>query len=377
MWDVGCKIFYFSTLYLVPSTQHPIPRFPDHPTPTSLIFAMMNLQKQFSLLILCTFLHVFAFAQTTDTPVGRNTAIPQRIRVDSNKQTPVKVNPDTVLSNRFQQDSLSADIDTTLRDSLQTATSVLSVKTNDTSTYRKYFTHPYLPLSGKPMFMIDDFRERRTLDDLFYLLMGVLFLLAFIRTAFSRYFKNLFVLFFQTSLRQKQTRDQLLQDNLGSVFANLLFIVSASIYGALVIRHHEWLDYPFWHIIFFGAGLLTVVYFGKYLFLRFSGWVFNSREAAMNYTFTVFLVNKVLGVSLVPFLFLMAFAQTPVRDVAFTISVGLTGLLLLYRYVISFATIRNTLKVNALHFFLYLCAVEILPLLVLYKLMADYISGRF
>ena len=144
-----------------------------------------------------------------------------------------------------------------------------------------------------------------------------------------------------------------------------------------MIRHREWLDYPFWHVIFFGAGLLSIVYFGKFLFLQFAGWVFNSREAAMNYTFTVFLVNKVLGISLVPFLFLMAFSASTLREVAFTVSVGLTGLLLLYRYVVSFANIRNTLKVNALHFFLYLCAVEILPLLVLYKLMADYIGGRF
>lgn len=342
-----------------------------------LYFATMNWQQRISLLVLCIFSQVVTFAQT-DTVARLRTPEQPQPRPDSiiRRQT-VKVGGDTAQIKRIQPDTLQAGMDSTLTDSLQTLSSGLPVKNNDTTTYRKYHTHPYLPLSGKSIFMISDFRERRTLDDLFYLLMGVLVLLAFIRTAFPRYFKNLFVLFFQTSLRQKQTRDQLLQNNLASVFVNLLFIVSTSIYGALVIRHYNWLDYPFWQVIFFGAALLTVVYFGKFLFLRFSGWVFNSREASMNYTFTVFLVNKVLGVCLVPFLFLMAFAKPPVREIAYTISVGLIGLLLLYRYVISFATIRNTLKVNALHFFLYLCAVEVLPLLVLYKLMADYIGGRF
>ncbi len=347
-------------------------RSPDNLT--SLIFVTMNLTKQLYLLILTVFFQVVVVAQS-DTQKSNFSSPQQSVRTDSSKR---------VFSNNIQQDSLQLNVDSfslsadsVQTDSLQAVIPVTSVKRTDTSTYAKYLTHPYLPLTQKPMFMISDFRERRTLDDLFYLLMGVLLLVAFIRSAFPRYFKNLFVLFFQTSLRQKQTRDQLLQDNLGSVFVNLLFIVSTSIYGALIIRHREWLDYPFWHVIFFGAGLLAVVYFGKFLFLQFAGWVFNSREAAMNYTFTVFLVNKVLGVSLVPFLFFMAFATTSLKEVAFTISVGLTGLLLLYRYVVSFTTIRNTLKVNALHFFLYLCAVEILPLLVLYKLMADYIGGRF
>lgn len=333
----------------------------------------MNLMKQFSLLILTLLLQVFVIAQS-DTSV-RSNSVQQGVRLDSGIQiqtTPVQ--KDSLFS---YTDSTALSKDSTTVDSLQSSVALMDVQNNDTSTYAKYLVHPYLPLSAKPMFMISDFRETRTLDDLFYLLMGVLLLLAFIRSAFPRYFKNLFVLFFQTSLRQKQTRDHLLQDNLGSVFVNLLFIVSTSIYGALIIRHREWLDYPFWHVIFFGAGLLSIVYFGKFLFLQFAGWVFNSREAAMNYTFTVFLVNKVLGISLVPFLFLMAFSTSTLREVAFTVSVGLTGLLLLYRYVVSFANIRNTLKVNALHFFLYLCAVEILPLLVLYKLMADYIGGRF
>jgi hypothetical protein len=336
----------------------------------------MNLTKQFSLLMLTLLVQVFVVAQS-DTPVPNN-PVQQRVRSDSGRQIQtIRVQKDSLLANERTIDTAALLMDSTTADSLQSSVPAIVGKKNDTSTYAKYLVHPYLPLSAKPMFMISDFRETRTLDDLFYLLMGVLLLLAFIRSVFPRYFKNLFVLFFQTSLRQKQTRDQLLQDNLGSVFVNLLFIVSTSIYGALIIRHREWLDYPFWHVIFFGAGLLSIVYFGKFLFLQFAGWVFNSREAAMNYTFTVFLVNKVLGISLVPFLFLMAFSASSLREVAFTVSIGLTGLLLLYRYVVSFTNIRNTLKVNALHFFLYLCAVEILPLLVLYKLMADYISGRF
>lgn len=330
----------------------------------------MNLLKRCFLVVTGVVSFLVGVCQT-DTPVRRTTPIPTK---DSLR--PVINRQNTGDSTSSASDTGYLAKDSTVVDSTVVAR-VASGPGIDTTTYRKYYTHPYLPLTQKPVFMISSFRERRTLDDMFYLLMGVVLLLAFIRAVFPRYFKNLFILFLQTSLRQKQTKDQLLQDNLGSLFVNLLFIITTSIYGALVIRNKEWLDYPFWHIVFFGAALLTVVYFGKFVFLRFSGWVFNSREAAVNYTFTVFLVNKVLGILLVPFLFLMAFAKPGLKEVALTVSVGLLVLLLFYRYVISFVTIRNTLKVNPLHFFLYLCAVEILPLMLLYKLMADYIGGRF
>lgn len=294
---------------------------------------------------------------------------------------PVAIAKDTVLSQprqALQPDSARpVAADTLQKDSLTAVAPLVSVPRMDTGTYGHYIQHPYLPLNKRAIYMISSFRERRNLDDLFYLLIGVLMLLTFIRMVFGRYFRNLFVLFLQTSLRQKQTRDQLLQDNMGSLFTNFLFVVSASIYAALLIQSQQWLENPFWHLVLYGAGLLTLVYAGKFLFLRFAGWVFNSAEAAGNYTFVVFLVNKVIGVALVPALFLLAFAQPAVKQVAVTVSLGAIGLLFAYRYVVSFAAIRNTLRVNALHFLLYLCAVEILPLLLLYKLMSDFIGGRF
>lgn len=275
------------------------------------------------------------------------------------------------------RDTQAVMADTLQRDTLIVKSQTAVPPRIDTSTYRSIAWHPYVPLTTQPIWMLSELRQHADEDLTFYLLMGVLLVLGFIRTAFPRYFSNMFSLFFKTSLRQKQTMDQLLQDNLGSLFVNILFIITTSIYAALVIEAKEWLNIPFWHIVSFGASLLVAVYMGKFLFLQFAGWVFNAKEAAGQYTFTVFLVNKVLGVLLVPFLFLMAFSSPGVQNVAYTLSLGIIVILLAYRYLVSFSLLRKSLRVNALHFFLYLCAVEILPLALLYNLMADYIRGRF
>uniref|UniRef100_UPI00195383FD DUF4271 domain-containing protein n=1 Tax=Citrobacter freundii TaxID=546 RepID=UPI00195383FD len=75
-------------------------------------------------------------------------------------------------------------------------------------------------------------------DELFYIVLSVVFLLAFIKALFPKYFRNLFLLFFQTSLRQKQTREQLLQNRLASLFINLFFVMSAALFLSLLTQYY-------------------------------------------------------------------------------------------------------------------------------------------
>jgi len=247
----------------------------------------------------------------------------------------------------------------------------------DTTTYQKYFSHPYLPFSKSEFFQFSIERTPLNKDAIFYILVLLVTLLAIIRLAFPKYFKNLFLLILQTSVRQKQTREQLLQNNLASVLLNILFFVSGGIYIALFIQHKAWVALPFYQLILYSSSILFIIYIGKYLFLLFSGWVFHASEATSSYTFIVFLVNKVLGIVLVPFLLVLTYSPAPFVQVAFTISIGAAIVLFVYRYLISFGIIRLNLKVSALHFFLYLCAVEVLPLLLIYKLLLKYIAGSF
>ena len=168
-----------------------------------------------------------------------------------------------------------------------------------------------------------------------------------------------------------------MQDNLASLLINLLFFISTGIYISLFIQYKHWSDASFWVLAPISALILISVYLIKFLFLQFAGWVFNTREAAGSYTFIVFMVNKVIGVALIPFLLILAFSLPAVMEVSVTVSLFLLGGLFIYRYLISFSVLRTKLKVNAMHFFLYLCAVELLPLVLIYKLLIKYIAGSF
>ena len=277
---------------------------------------------------------------------------------------------------------VQTSIDSAYIDSVKRATDSLVMLQKkkgirDTASYRKYMTHPFLPMQTKPSFRINELHITPNFDGRFYLLMGMLFFLAFIKVTFPKYFSNVFQLIFQSPVRQKQTREQLQQNNLASLFSNILFIGNASIFVSLLAVKNGWVDLSLYTCIAYSALGFTGLYLFKYLFLWFSGWLFGQTEAIGNYSFIVFLTNKVMGVFLIPAILLLAFSPAAVQDLAYNGAIIIIIILFVYRYLVSFSIIRASLKVSAFHFFLYLCACEVLPMFVLYKLMMDFISGTF
>ncbi|MFL9481490.1 DUF4271 domain-containing protein [Chitinophagaceae bacterium LWZ2-11] len=351
----------------------------------------MRVLKQFFFLLLFTILSVVSFAQqdsvakpeTTKAIVKRDTSIPVRKvvrqQVDSVKRSalPVLTKKQDSTLYRDSLALLNRKADSLRRDSLQGASSQKSVAAApkiDTSTYAAIMPIAQLPFFGKPVFKINNEHKGENKDQLFYVLVGVTAFLGFIKVVFPRYFRNLFIIFFQTSFRQKQTRDQLVQDTWASLFMNLMFVISVSIYAVLILLQKGKVHMGFWEILLYCSVILILVYTGKFLFLRFWGWVFNVKEAADTYIFVVFLTNKIMGVLLIPFLLVLAFSGGQFAEIAGTVSIFVLGGMLIYRYLVSLGTIRNTLKVSGLHFFLYLCAIEVLPLLIMYKAVFNYIE---
>ena len=278
--------------------------------------------------------------------------------------------------------SMIPSADSTITDSIQRAADSLLIlqkkkSIRDTTSFKKFMTHPYLPMQTKPSFRINELRIAPNFDGRFYLIIGMLFYLAFIKVTFPKYFSNVFQLIFQSPIRQKQTREQLQQNNLASLFSNILFILNASIFVSLIAIKNGWVDLTLYSCIAYSVVGFTTLYLFKFLFLWLSGWLFSQGEAIGNYSFIVFLTNKVMGVFLIPAILLLAFSPVSVQDFAYNSAIIIISILFVYRYLISFSIVRASLKVSAFHFFLYLCTCEVLPMLVLYKLTMDFISGTF
>lgn len=207
-------------------------------------------------------------------------------------------------------------------------------------------------------------------EGVFYTVIGLLLFFAFIKNTFRRYVSDLLGTYFRTTVYQRQNREQLLQNPLPSLLFNIFFVLSSGVFAGLVlVRETGASDIPFWRWSAYAAAGIAGMYLGKFLFLKFLGWVTQAEETIGIYLFVVFSTNKVIGMMLLPFIVLLAFTYGGVATTAVTISLVVLVGLFLYRYFLSFISINRTIRINFFHFFIYLVALEILPLLLINKLL--------
>ena len=133
------------------------------------------------------------------------------------------------------------------------------------------------------------------------------------------------------------------------------------------------MDYIFCIVLCF----LALLYLLKYLILRITGWIFNINRAVETYLFVVFMTNKIIGIFLLPFLVLISFSGPFLTEVGITLSIIMIGLFYVYRFIASYSTLHKEIKISGLHFFLYLCAFEIAPLLLIYKVLVTYLEKAY
>jgi hypothetical protein len=228
-------------------------------------------------------------------------------------------------------------------------------------------TNAYLPVINKAT-AVSQIPHRKSAKDLaFYFMLGLLLYLGIIRTLYSRYFSNLLRVFFNTSLRQSQLTDQLLQAKLPSLFFNVLFLLVSSYYLFLLLIQSNGLGFDQW--IWWPVCLLAIggIYVLKYSILKLAGWLTGYRQQAETYIFITFLINKMIGLLLIPGIVIMSFSQPLLVQVTTLASFVIIGLLLVMRFVRSYGLMQHNFRVSRLHFFLYIIGLELLPLLLIYK----------
>ncbi len=259
-------------------------------------------------------------------------------------------------------------------DTVAVLQSTRPVFTRTDSLYKVFLTNPFLPMLKKPVYQIVKIKSSNRKDELFYLSTALVFFLGAIKLVFAKYYSNLFSIFFQPSFRQKQTREQLMQSNLPSLLLNVFFVLSSATYLSLTIKYFGLISFGFWKVLLYTTIVLAVLYSAKFIFLSFSGWVFNAREAAGTYMFVVFLINKIIGIVLLPFILVIAFSKPAISSSAITLSFIVLFILFLYRYIISYSPVVREVKVKPFHFAVYIVAIEILPLLFIYKSLILYMD---
>ena len=238
---------------------------------------------------------------------------------------------------------------------------------------QSYFNFP-----GRPLHQRSEIYEPESFEGMFYFMVGLLFYFAIVKFFFGKYLANLMTLFFRASMRQQQLREQVLQSPFPSLLLNVLFVFSGGLYGAYLMRfYHYGSQERFWFHFQNCAIILAILYLLKFLILKIIGWIFNLNRAVDIYLFVVFMTNKVIGSFLLPFLVLITFSGPLLTEIGITLSIIMVCLFYVYRFIAAYSALYKEIKISGLHFILYLCAFEIAPLLLIYKVLVTYLEKAY
>lgn len=206
----------------------------------------------------------------------------------------------------------------------------------------------------------------------FYIFSFLTLSFALLKLAFPKYIKELYLLTFRSSFKQKQLREQLLQTPGASLLLNVFFVLTTGVYIAIFLQYIGFIiSHIIWLNILICISSLILIYLSKYFIFLGIGWIFHIKETITTYLFTIFSVNKFIGILVLPISILLIF--TPIGEHYFIINISLVLLIILflYRYFISYNIIRGSMGINHIHFFIYLCALELMPLLIIYKILSN------
>ncbi|MBI4946660.1 MAG: DUF4271 domain-containing protein [Bacteroidetes bacterium] len=186
---------------------------------------------------------------------------------------------------------------------------------------------------------------------------------AFIKTSFSSRFVN------------QLSQEEYSLSHPTSIFLSVNFLITASLFILQAISIKKillsFIDFSFLSYLLIVC-FLFVIYLIKVLFLKVIGFIFDKSVAVKEYIFLIFLINQLIGIGLIPLIIFIAYGEQSLINSC--VHIGFCFFILAFIISIGKGVITafSGREISGFYLFLYLCLLEILPLLLGIKLFENF-----
>lgn len=195
------------------------------------------------------------------------------------------------------------------------------------------------------------------------LLLGIISLLGFIKAFNATRTKQIFSAFFSFRVTVETMREEKVLTHRVNLILGLVFLLTT----ALVILKTNLFFASITALNYLKILIaIFLVYLIKFTCSHFLAFIFNYRNLGADYIFNVLLYNYLFGILALPLIIVWYFTAVDSHFMLSYAIIPLTvGVLLLRFNRLSIMGISN--NISYLHIILYICTLEILPLVVLWK----------
>ena len=205
-------------------------------------------------------------------------------------------------------------------------------------------------------------------DWLLVMVIFCLVMLAWLKLFYNKFLDQTMRSLLNFQLSAKLLRDQNMFQRRVAFILNLNFVLSGGMFIYLLFGYLQFGIFPFGDFMSFilyslvVAGLLLL----RYIALHIVGHVFQKQREFREYLHEILLIYKNLGVYLIPLVFIIAYIQEDYRIYLFYLGGMMLLASLILRLVKGFQLLVNK-DVLIFYLILYLCTLEILPVLIIYR----------
>ncbi|MBK8846944.1 MAG: DUF4271 domain-containing protein [Bacteroidetes bacterium] len=291
----------------------------------------------------------------SDSSIQAAPVVKKSISVDSTKPAPAKVIVAAVDTDTSV--TVIAPIATTVKDTLVT-TSYEQLITSHHLQSKSFYTRT---------------RKEPTPDWYTITLLLIVFFITIVKVYYAKIFDHLIKAFYNTTAANQVVREE---NFLAQRAAVVLNIISYLVLALFLYRVAEYYDYkPSWmgkgFIKFsFIAVMVGCAYSVKMFFVKTLGILFGIDRPVSAYIFNLFLVNIILGLLLLPLLICISYVNYNYIHYFLSAAVVAAIGMFIYRTVKAIMIWLGQPDFRLYYLILYLCALEIAPLLIIAKLAA-------
>lgn len=201
-------------------------------------------------------------------------------------------------------------------------------------------------------------------------------IIAFVRVSAKNFFRNLYSGLISRPIFKQLLRDGVLIPQIGKIPLLLAFLIAITVF---IFQFNS--KFPFivfndsrgW--LFNGFIILTVlgIYeISRFLIMHMLGFIFKTKWIVREFVTNNIFFNTISTLLVLPLLFISIYARTPM---ILYLSAGLLVILFIFRMFRAIIISSEQSSFSGYHFFLYLCALEIIPVLMVIKFLTGYISA--
>ena len=203
-----------------------------------------------------------------------------------------------------------------------------------------------------------------TYSDTFFLILTFdLLLIAFLKAFYQKFTKQLFLSVFAQRYANQYLKEENAITERVTFLITTIMLINISLFLSQAIYGENLTPFNFWNV----AMILIVFFLIKTIIIRLLGHLFLIKSLAKLGIYFSFLFDRIMGVILFPIIVFMFFSPINLSPILLTFSLVLIVLFLLIKIFWIWKIGIRGFGLSKYYLFLYLCTLEILPLLVFTK----------